>query len=79
MDAQPCKVSAKSPQNLAPLPIIPRCRSFPGNVMQLATAGQILQFHPVACEFPPCCGHELMRVRELLLTAQKIDPNYRHI
>ena len=36
MDAKPLHTLAKSPQNLAPLPILPRCRSFPEMWCRLA-------------------------------------------
>ena len=72
MDATPLHTLAKFPQNLAPLPIFPRFRSFPEMWCRLAAAaGQVLQLHPVACEFTPACGPELMRVPELLPAAKK--------
>ena len=49
----PCKLSAKSPISSAVL----RMKS-----QLAAVAGQVLQLHPVACEFMPGCGSELMRV-----------------
>lgn len=53
MDAKPCKVSAKSPQTLAPLPILSRFRSFPemwcGLRPQLARSCSFTALHVSSC------------------------------
>ena len=69
MDAQPCKVSAKSPQSLR---FPPQFSAVLRMQLQLAaTAGHILQLHPVACEFMPTCGPALMRVPGRCLPQKK--------
>ena len=69
MDAKPLQHLAKSPQSLRFSPQFSAVLCMKSQLA--AAAGQVLQLHPVACEFTPACGSELMRVPELLLTAKK--------
>ena len=69
MDAKPLPTLANFPQSLR---FSPQFSAVLRMKSQLAAAaGQVLQLHPVACEFTPACGPELMRVPELLPAAKK--------
>ena len=69
MDATPLHDLAPSPQSLR---FSPQFSAVLRMKSQLAAAaGQVLQFHPFACEFTPACGPGLFRVPQLLLTAKK--------
>ena len=69
MDANTLHDLAPSPQSLR---FFPQFSAVLRMKSQLAAAaGQVLQFHPVACEFMPACGPRLFRFPQLLLTAKK--------